>query len=158
MSGPFPGNPKVSTVLERYISNPNESTAAEVPDLSLLDVFQKGLDNYKRNADRRVDSSTEAIRVGQEVLVKARRRLEGQLSAGKVKSINTGEDDGKRSNSKQKDPLPRAGSSAPRNSDSRPKAHADRKINGHDVRSPNISSKSPLPSLKIKRERPGKSP
>ena len=155
MSATFPGNPKVSTVLERYISRPNEGSSAEVPDVSLLEVFQKGLDNYKKHADRRVESAQEAVRIGQETLTRARRKLEGQTSSGKVKTTHPGDDDGRKSSTKQKDPLHRHGSSASRDPESRPKVHSERKANGHDAWVPNTSVKSPLPVAKFKRELPG---
>jgi hypothetical protein len=80
MSNPplFPGHPKVPLLLDTLIRHQEGDPLPNTPSPELLDSFVQGLGSCKRNADRRADSAREGIRLGNDALVKARRRLERQ--------------------------------------------------------------------------------
>jgi hypothetical protein len=156
MSSAFPGDPKVSLALERYISRPLDSQVVDkVPDVSLLEVFQTGLNNLKKNADRRVESSQEGVRVGSEVTTKARRKLKLHISSGKAEQSQVGQDEGRKIKSKDKDTPYRHSSGTPRDVDPASKSQGERKANGHGHRVGNVAVKSPVQAPRIKRELSG---
>jgi hypothetical protein len=157
MSTSFPGNPKVAYALEKYISRPLEASPPEVPNVGLLEVFQKGLDNFKKHADRRVESSQEAVRVGQETLVQARIKLKGHLSGSKVEPSQGAEDDGRKIKNKEKDSLHRHSSGTHRDVDPMSKLQGERRVNDHGNWGSSSAVKSPVQVPRIKRELSGRS-
>lgn len=84
----FPGHPKVSLFLDNYINHQPGQPLPDPPDPDLLDGFIKGLNSCKRNADKRAESAREALRVGQEGLNKARRKLDKQHASAAGSSVS----------------------------------------------------------------------
>jgi hypothetical protein len=151
----FPGHPKVVALLDKHIGQPLEDPLPDPPVPELLDGLLKGLNNCKKNADRRAESAREAAKIGQDTLIRARKRLERQGSIARPRST-LGDDEPKRSKIKDRDLAQRQSTTAVADLDPHLRIHTDGKNAGNSVRQSTPGTKSPAQLSKVKRELSGK--
>jgi hypothetical protein len=151
----YPGHPKVAALLDTHIGHPLEGPLPDVPVPQLLDGLLKGLNNCKKNADRRAESAREAARVGQETLARARRRLDKSSGSGGRLMPGLGHDEYQKPKVKDRDGSQRPSTLVTTEGDMGFRGHAEGRYVAESGRNLTPAAKSPASNVRVKRELSG---